>query len=776
MALLVLAVGSFFVARSGFKNRERIAIRQFEEARSSSLIATVLGFTVAGVIPGFLNLLLYTRIGRIMVNRRPEDPLISYLLPLPSEGLFLGRYFGWLAGYLLVLYFGYTQLPRGLAGISDWLSPVFGVHFNTLIVASYLVFANPLTYPPLLQLWATVGLLGGLIAGGRVGRGFLVGLTVFLSTMGALGLASLAIFRTFSFSTLANIPPPPPGFSLGSVATGPVARDLIPLFFQGASPTDPAFIQTIVLTLLRNLLLVVAVVTLSGRAGCLLWQGAMFLAKKILGVTKRPKVETRTEQVAISPASTTKATLLLFFLVLGLFALPPQRSLTPDIFHAPPAGPYLQALATGLNMLGAPNSSLRLTNLDLSSRGLVLDNNYAGNNMTAFIINNNYPEAFGSGPQSFILRLFSQPALVTLTTGSLGPAMARADAVAAQFSQALGMQLSFALALPAGTETIVIYAPTSPLSNSEALGKLLAVLPAASFSSLVNPASLESQRYLAMLGLLPSFNLPGFNMAAGGFSFTLDVQWPRMFYREGPHLFSLKTLLGFQTGITADPGANASLLSLTFQKGTVLYSPLGPNPFYDNFTSTYYLNATMGAAADFAANFTYPFAPNVVVRKTIDPPVGSVGSTRGITVTVQNLDSVTVENLNVTDQQVSPSYQATVQLAPTGSQTLRLATFIPQETRTIAYLATPKSSGAYVMTPATVDFAWLASNGTRINYEVSTGEVVLSSLSGPQTQFTNTMNDLWPYSILLGFFLIMAPIIEVVRRLGRKKRNISAGS
>jgi len=152
IALLVLAIGCVIVAGKGSRIRERIASREFEKARGSSLSAAILGFVLAGVIPGILYILLYMRIGSIMVKRRPDDPRTVYLLPHPSEGLFLGRYIGWAAAYLVVLYVGYTQLPAGLRSVSDWLSPVLGVHFNTLMVAVYLIFTNPLTFPPVFQL------------------------------------------------------------------------------------------------------------------------------------------------------------------------------------------------------------------------------------------------------------------------------------------------------------------------------------------------------------------------------------------------------------------------------------------------------------------------------------------------------------------------------------------------------------------------------------------------------------------------------------------------
>ncbi len=774
----MLAVASFLLARSGFRNRERIAARQFEKARSSSLMATILGLIVGGVIPGILNLLLYMRIGSIMVKRRPDDPTTIYLLPLPSEGLFLGRYLGWLAAYFLVLYVGYTQLPQGLASVSGWLSPVFGVHFNTLVVAAYLTLANPLTYPPLLQIWATVGFLGGLIAGGRVGRGFTVGLTAFLSTLGAMGLASLAIFQGFSFAALASIPPPPPGFSLGSVATGPVASDLIPLFLQASSLTDPltdpAFIQNLALTLLRNALLVVAVVTISGRAGCLLWQGGAFLARQVL---KTPRRKPSGDKALAVVPKTVKTGVLLSLLVLGAFVPLPSAATPIEVRQAPPSGPYNQNLAVGLDMLGAPNASLRLTNLDLSSRGLVMDSNYDNSNFSAFIINNNYPQAFGTGPESFLLRLFSEPTLLIQFTGELSSSRTKADAIAAQFSQALGAPFTFALALPTGLMTILIYSPTPALSNSDALRKVLAALPSTSLSSLVDPANVANQRYFAMLGLLPSLpSLPFLNTTVvGGFSFLLDVQFPRMFYREGPHQLSFKTLLGFQGNIAADPAANVSAVTLAFQPGTVLYSPLGippcyPNPCYYNSTSTYYLNATAGPAADLYANFTYPFAPNVVLQKTVSPVVDSVGSARTVTLTVQNLDIVSVENLTVTDPETSSSYQSTLQLTPGGTQTIPETVFAANARRTLTYTATSASSGTYVLSPATAEFLWLAPNGTRIRYAVSTDEIVFTSNSGPMTQFGNTMNDLWPYSALLLLSLVSAPLVEVARRVGRKRR------
>jgi len=777
VALLVLAIGSVIVSRKGSRIREEIAERQFEKVRRSTFATAILGFIIGGIIPGLLYIYLYTRIGNVMVKQTPDDPRTVYLLPHPSEGIFLGRYLGWIGAYLLVLYIGYTQLSPGLREVSDWLSPVLGVHFNTMIVALFLVFTNPLTYPPLLYLWTFAGFLGGLIAGGKIRRGFLVGMTVYLSTLGALGLAALAIYQNVNLSTLSSLPPPPPGFSIISATSGPVAGDIIPILIQGASPTTQMVIQDLILTMIRNAGLVFAVATISGRAASLFWQGDVFILKTFWKTikTRKPNLPQTTRTSAIP-----KKGILLLALAI-LFLIPTQHTTQPStITQAPPGGPYQQNLAIGLDMLGAPNASLRMTNLDLSSKGLVLDNNYAGNNLSLFIINNNYSQSLGTssglGIPSFILGLFSQPALITFYTGDPATTRGESDNVAAQFAQALGVGFTKAFAIPSGQGTVTIYAPNPELTNNDALTRVLGLLPGSSFSTLIKPANLQTLQYLAAVGLA-SISLPApLNQTpTQAFSFILNTQFARQFYKAGQHYLSLKTLFGFQTGIVGDTNSNASIVSISFQRGTVLYSPLGQvppsNPIYDNFTSTYIYNATITPRSDFAANFTYPFAPNITIHKTVNPPSGPLGTAHNIVVMIQNFDNVTVTNLNVTDDEAPSSYQKTLQISPSGVQTGQFANFPPSQTQFLSYTATTKSSGTYVLSPAIIEFVWQAPNGTRIRYSVATDNPLISSSSGPWTQFTRTFTDLQPYSYLLLLPLLLTPIIETLKLLGRHRKR-----
>jgi len=775
VALLVLTIGSIIVSRKGSRIREEIAERQFEKARSSTFTTAILGFIIGGIIPGLFYIYLYTRIGDVMVKRTPDDPKTVYLLPHPSEGMFLGRYLGWIAAYLLVLYIGYTQLSPGLREVSDWLSPVLGVHFNTMIVALFLVFTNPLTYPPLLYLWTFTGFLGGLIAGGKIRRGFLVGMTVYLSTLGALGLAALAIYQKVDLSTLSGLPSPPPGFSIISATTGPVAGDIIPILIQTSSPTSQMVIQDVILTMMRNAGLVFVVVTISGRAASLFWQGDVFILKTIWNMIK-----TKKPALPENAGDLSKKGILLLTLAI-LLLIPAYHSVNPpSITQAPPSGPYQQNLAIGLDMLGAPNASLRMTNLDLSSKGLVLDNNYAGNNLSLFIINNNYSQSLGTdsglGIPSLILGLFSQPALITFYTGDQATIRAESDTVATQFSQALGVSFTKAFALPSGQGSVTIYAPNPELTNNDALTRVLGLLPSASFSTLVKPANLQNLQYFAAIGLA-SISLPAplKKTPTKAFSFVLNTQFPRQFYKAGQHYLSLKTLLGFQTGIVGDTNSNASIVSISFQRGTALYSPLGQvppsNPIYENFTSTYIYNATITPRSDFAANFTYPFAPNITIQKTVSPSSGPLGTSHNIVVMVQNFDNVTVTNLNVTDDEAPSSYQKTLQILPSGVQTGQFASFPPGQTQFLSYTATTKSSGTYVLSPATAEFVWQGPNGTRIRYTATTDKPLISSSSGPLTQFTRTFTDLQPYSYLLLLPLLLTPIIETLKLAGRHRKK-----
>lgn len=769
VALLVLLFGSILVSRKGSHVRELVASREIDRARGSAFSAAILGFIIGGVASGILYLYLYSRISGIQ-QQPPSELRTIYLLPQGSNGIFLGRYFGWIAAYLFVLYIGYTQLPSGLREVSAWLSPVLGIHFNTMIVATYLIFANPLTNPELFRLWVYAGLLGGLIAGGRISRGHMVALSVFLSTLGAMGLAALAMSQSLTLASFPQVPGPPPGFSITDTATGPVAADILPLFLTAPSLNDPAFLQQVLLVLARNVGLIFMIVTISGRVASLAWQGGVDTIR-FLAVTLNKQVRPKNRRTILDRPGL-KAAAIILLTMIPVVAIPTNAYSGSATFYAPPptSGPYQQNLAIGLDMLGAPNASLRMTNLDLSSKGLVKDSNYAGSQIAAFIINQNYDlQSLGNFPGGQMLRFVSQPTLVTFYPGPASSSAYQSDSVSAQFLQALGVAMTPVLAISMNQGTLRLYVPNPQLSNNDALARVLALLPSSSFSSLVNNSTtVTGLQYFVMLGVVPS---PNQTIPVSGISFVLNLQWPRMFYKQGPHVVSLKNLLGFQNRITGDPAANVSIINMNFQRGTILYSSLFPNPFYNNSTSTYVLNAQSGPWPDFTANFTYPFAPKILIQKTVTPIFGPVKTPYSVTVNIQNQDTVSVTRINVTDTQASADYRKTLQLIPDQTQSVQLANFVPGNSQSFNYSLIPGSSGTYVLTLATVTFLWRAPNGTQIRYVISTDVVTLTSSMGPMTQFTSSFNDLYPYSVLLILPLVLTPVLETLRLIGRQRKK-----
>jgi len=300
----------------------------------------------------------------------------------------------------------------------------------------------------------------------------------------------------------------------------------------------------------------------------------------------------------------------------------------------------------------------------------------------------------------------------------------------------------------------------------------MGLLPRQSFSSLVNPANIQNAKYFAAIGIVP-ITVNGVKVT--GFSFDMNVQFPRQYFKGSVHQLDLKTLLGFQNNIVGDPVANASIVSMSFQPGTILYSPVCCNPLYNNATSTYYLTVTSSSRPDFVANFNYPFAPDIVIQKTSTPASGPVGTTHIVVVTIQNLDDVTVSSLNASDPQTSSNYAQTLQLSPNGAQAIQAAILTPGNSVTLSYTVTTVSSGVYVLSPAIVNFLWTAPNGTKIAYTITTDPTEITSLAGPLTQFSRTFTDFQPYSYLLLIPLLLTPVVEPTGcssdALGGKRRK-----
>src|SRR2546427_3871507 len=186
-------------------------------------------------------------------------------------------------------------------------------------------------------------------------------------------LAALEIFRSFYVSiTSINIPPIPTGFSITALASGPIAQDLIPVFLRpGASPFDPKVIQSALLILIRNAGLIFAIVTISGRAGTLAWQGGVYLSRIALKMLKgTPHSSKQEEGAKVAEPPLIKIGLVLLIIGLGL-CIPATTHATSPVLRAGPAGLYQQIFTGGFYPLGAPKVTLPLASLYTSSNRLV---------------------------------------------------------------------------------------------------------------------------------------------------------------------------------------------------------------------------------------------------------------------------------------------------------------------------------------------------------------------------------------------------------------------
>ncbi len=143
-------------------------------------------------------------------------------------------------------------VPKGFAGIGDWLGPMLGPAFRPELYLAFLMFGPALTYTPLLLTWVAAGLMGGFFSRGvwrSLAAGTLSTITIILVMVGngLIIIASLGGLGniTGGFSGL-NIPPPPPGLTLAEIVNAPLVGQVIQAVASGG-PVNPISIVEILL-------------------------------------------------------------------------------------------------------------------------------------------------------------------------------------------------------------------------------------------------------------------------------------------------------------------------------------------------------------------------------------------------------------------------------------------------------------------------------------------------------------------------------------------------
>ncbi|HDI52941.1 MAG TPA: hypothetical protein ENF89_02185, partial [Candidatus Bathyarchaeota archaeon] len=134
---------------------------------------------------------------------------------------------------LLAFTLGYLLLHPALRMIADWLTPLLGSSFFTLIVSAYLTLGDPLAYRELLLIWVLTGILCGVIIRRRLG-GISTAIGIYSTISAFMGLSLYNIIqraRDLSLmgggELLTAIPPLPRGLTIAHLMEAPIIGPLI---------------------------------------------------------------------------------------------------------------------------------------------------------------------------------------------------------------------------------------------------------------------------------------------------------------------------------------------------------------------------------------------------------------------------------------------------------------------------------------------------------------------------------------------------------------------
>ncbi len=141
-----------------------------------------------------------------------------------------------LIGTLALFVLSFSLLPSAFSPLINWLGPIFGVSFQTMLAILFFTAGNPLVYPIVFATWLAAGVIVGLLARG-IKSAIVAAPIIYGATLGLLGLAIANIVMTVSSTGLSKgvLPPPPPGTNTATILNVPVFRQFAPLLISSLS-------------------------------------------------------------------------------------------------------------------------------------------------------------------------------------------------------------------------------------------------------------------------------------------------------------------------------------------------------------------------------------------------------------------------------------------------------------------------------------------------------------------------------------------------------------
>jgi hypothetical protein len=194
-------------------------------------------------------------------------------------------------GFLLTITIAFFMIPAEYNNIILWLAPFFGPWLRFFLMYLFLIFASPLTFLPVIGIWAAIGFITGLFVRSIWGS-IPVAIVIFIFTFLMLIVGLVAMVAPLIFSGGAGIDPIgmlsniPPNVSLFDILDAPVIGPIINAItggvgdLIGGSAPDPSnllallqsiLVNTIVLPAVLNFITLVVAMMIGGFIGRLLF-------------------------------------------------------------------------------------------------------------------------------------------------------------------------------------------------------------------------------------------------------------------------------------------------------------------------------------------------------------------------------------------------------------------------------------------------------------------------------------------------------------------------
>lgn len=671
-----------------------------------------------------------------------------------SRGFTHGRAMRKLLAYplcvLLAFTLGYLLLHPTLRMIADWLSPLLGSSFLTLIVSAYLTFGDPLAYRGLLLIWVLTGILCGVIIRRRFG-GVSTAVGIYSTISAFMGLSLYNIIQRArelglmkgGGDLLTMIPPLPRGLTIAHLMEAPIIGSLIEritALMAGGMPSLESMgelLSTLITSILSPILIASAENTVIVAVSALIGVEVGRLLEKAL----KPLSEGLRDRLRGGAAAAA--------LILLLTAVFPS-----SVIQAQGEEVYVENLIALADDVGRGYIAALFLDSELSIGDIDLKGPEAEGLLASVVITHEgfidllremmRGEMKLGGFTSYSLMELAPPTLllnIYLDT-PFEVAEERSSSIASALSKQLDIQLHRLLSIEReinameGSGKIYLGVYTSSAGVDELADEYLSLIPSNRgglaeavveayktgrlrestdgillYAGIINPLTFIQYLPIEQLETLNLTDLILPRVERGIGVSGLVGYWKRGVHSPPDrHTLSLSDLLGVE-GISFSPDAEASNLLLLIMNTTIgapiygkLYTTLPlEKPPAGMVVETLPQGASIPASA-LSATFEASIPPEIRVIKTVSPTVVDQGEEVTVIVTIENLGEEAVEAVYLNDSQIVYRYPLSLEIS--GSTAEGWEGIESGGSRSITYRLTPRIGGIYTLSPAVASYRW----------------------------------------------------------------------